>query len=410
MASLRNWVWLSLCINYTSISRVLDRFDTPENVFVAEEKELSTMLSKKEVERILEKDFSKADEILEDCFNKEITVFAINDSMYPEILRGIVNPPLVIYMKGRLPDLDNKVGIGVVGTRVPTVYGNLVAKKLCITLAQKGIIIISGMAKGIDTVANQASILANMPTVAVLGCSVDYCYPFENRKLMDDIIAVGAVISEFPPTTKPIPANFPQRNRILSGISKGVLVVEAPKKSGSLITAACALEQGRDIFAIPGNIDNSNSYGCNELIKIGAKMVTNPYDILSEYKSELESKIEETYLKENMKIYKVDENDSILPILNANLEEHTEKAVEKTIEKHIEKTVDTPKTKICEKKLREMKPNEQKVYDIIMQGTETVDEIIEQSELRASEVMMYITMLELNGEIENIASRIRIKE
>ncbi|MFI3226712.1 MAG: DNA-processing protein DprA [Clostridia bacterium] len=399
---IRNWIWLSECIDYTSISNVLERFENPENVYVASEEELRKVISKKECDKILQKDFSKADEILNDCFEKEITVFSINDSMYPDLLRNINNPPLVLYMKGRMPDLDTKVAINIIGTRQATLYGKMVTKKLTHILAKEGVIIVSGMAAGIDTIANKEAILAKTPTIAVLGCSVDYCYPAENRYLMDDIIAVGAVISEYPPTTKPLPMNFPQRNRIMSGLCRGVLVVEAPKKSGTLITASYALEQGRDIFAVPGNIDNPNAQGCNELIKIGAKMVTSPYDVLSEYENELGNKEDRLTVRNEFNVFVVGKEQNKSRAKANNIRKQKSAQVE--YENKEEKKLSPPK------KRQDMSANESIIYDIIASGADIFDEIIEKSNLSASEVMMTITMLEINGDVTQNENRIKIKE
>lgn len=394
-------MWLSECISYTNISRVLDRFETPENVYVATYEQLSKIISKGEVEKIMQKDFARADEILEDCFNKEIEVFCINDSKYPDLLRNINNPPLVLYMKGRMPDLDHKASITIIGTREATIYGQMVTKKLSYALALEGLIIVSGMARGIDSIANKAAIVAKTPTIAVLGCSVDYCYPQENRHLMDDIIAVGAVISEFPPTTKPHPANFPRRNRIMSGISRGVLVVEAPKKSGTLITAGYALEQGRDIFAIPGNIDNKNSAGCNELIKIGAKMVTSAHDVVCEYCDMTNNELSDDDLKNTLNVYIVEPKQR--PYKNPNKRAKTQKQETKI-------PLSDDINPIISIKRSDMSDDESKIYDIIADGTEMIDEIIEKSKFQASQAMIHITMLEINGDIENIENRMKIKE
>lgn len=385
MSSIRNYIWLSECINFKNISAVLDRFDTPEAVYVATKEQLLDVLTPLEVQRILEKDFAKADKILSDCFEKEIRTMAICDSEYPDCLRNIDNPPLVLYYKGRLPDIENQVTINVIGTRKPTAYGQLVAKRLSCSLAKAGVVVVSGMAMGIDTIANQSAILEGKPTIAVLGCSVDVCYPASNRKLMDDIIAVGAVISEYPPTTEPFAYNFPQRNRIMSGLSKGVVVVEAAKQSGTLITSEYALEQGRDIFAVPGNIDNKNSQGCNELIKSGAKIVTCTNDILEEYSEQLKTIIVKKQEVRKQEVRKPK------PKIKISLDEN--KAKPKLISKR-----------------QSMTDIESKIYDVIQDGAEFVDDIIAKSNISTAEVMSALTMLEIYGDVCKIDKRIKIKE
>mgnify|MGYP000854733921 FL=1 len=217
--------------------------------------------------------------IIETCYKKNIDIFPIPHDEYPEMLKYIPDPPLVLYVRGSIPKANM---VAVVGSRKASGYGIETAFKIASELALSDIVIISGMARGIDTAAHSGALDAGGKTVAVLGCGVDIVYPPENHGIMERIIKSGAVISEFPPGSPPSPFNFPSRNRIISGMSIGTLVVEAGMKSGSLITANYALEQGRDVFAIPGNINSFNSMGTNRLIKDGAKIVLDSEDILDE--------------------------------------------------------------------------------------------------------------------------------
>lgn len=217
--------------------------------------------------------------ILEDCDKKNIDIIRISDEDYPEMLKYIPDPPLLLYVRGSIPKSNS---IGIVGSRKASGYGIETANKMAFNLALANINIVSGMARGIDTAAHAGALEAGGETVAVLGCGVDVPYPPENKGIMERIINSGAVISEYPPGTPPSTFNFPSRNRIISGMSIGTLIVEAGMKSGSLITANYALEQGRDVFAIPGNINNINSMGTNRLIKDGAKIVLSVDDILDE--------------------------------------------------------------------------------------------------------------------------------
>jgi DNA processing protein len=204
-----------------------------------------------------------------------------SDPLYPLNLSYIYDPPFLLYVKGSLEKEDEKA-VAVVGTRRATVYGKIVARRLARELAREGITVVSGMARGIDTAAHEGALEEGGRTIAVLGCGVDLVYPPENSSLAEEIIKKGAVISEFPLGTRPFAHNFPRRNRIISGLSRGVVVVEAPYKSGALITADCALEQGREVFAIPGTITSPCSRGTNRLIKEGAKIVEDVSDILEE--------------------------------------------------------------------------------------------------------------------------------
>lgn len=212
---------------------------------------------------------------------EKINLVLYSDEKYPDILKNIPNPPVGLFIKGKLPNIDNS--LAVVGTRKATDYGKTAAYKLSYDAAAKGIIIISGMARGIDTYAHRGALDSGGITIAVMGSGFKNVYPSENKKLMHEIAERGCVISEYFPDTKPFYSNFPERNRIISGLSKYTMVVEAGEKSGALITAEFALEQGRDVFAIPGNIFSFKSIGTNKLIKDGAKLILNSEDILEEF-------------------------------------------------------------------------------------------------------------------------------
>ncbi len=210
-----------------------------------------------------------------------IKVLASSSPQYPEPLRNIPGHPPLLYMSGDILEED-KYAIGIVGTRTPTHYGRLHAENLAAGLAKKGFTIVSGLARGIDSAAHKGALKAGGRSIGVMGSGLDVPYPPENHALMQELASSGAVLSEFPPGTGPNRENFPRRNRIISALSLGVLVVEAGKGSGSLITAGYALEQGKEVFAVPGNISSSVSSGTNELIKSGAKVVTGIDDIIEE--------------------------------------------------------------------------------------------------------------------------------
>jgi len=214
---------------------------------------------------------------------EKIDIITIQDKSYPKLLKEIYAPPAILYIKGNFEPND-EFSLGIVGTRNFSDYGRHITPIITSELCKSNITIISGLAKGIDTIAHKTAIENNGRTIAVLGSGIDTnsIYPTINKYLAEKIIENGAVISEFPINTMPLPQNFPQRNRIVSGLSLGVLVIEAPEKSGSMITARNALEQNRDVFAIPGNIISNNSSGPNKLIKMGAKLVSQTSDILKE--------------------------------------------------------------------------------------------------------------------------------
>jgi DNA processing protein len=221
-------------------------------------------------------------------------ILTYRDEAYPERLRQIYDPPALLWMRGDASLLSRAI-IAVVGTRHPTPYGTGMAEKLSRDLALRGITILSGMARGVDTAAHKGAIAAGRPTVAVWGTGVDVVYPKENKSLAEQIVAGGgAILSELPLGTFPAPQNFPRRNRILSGMSVGVLVIEAAENSGTRVTARCALEQNRDVFAVPGNVTNKNAWGPNLLIKQGAKLTSSWEDVWEDLASDVRAALEQS--------------------------------------------------------------------------------------------------------------------
>ncbi len=211
-----------------------------------------------------------------------VRIVALEDPGYPAQLKQIYDPPLVLYVRGN-SEVISRPGIAVVGTRHPTPYGTGMAERLSCDLAARGLVIFSGLARGVDTASHRGALAGKGKTVGVLGTGIDVIYPKENTRLVEQIVAYGgALISEFAVSTFPAPQNFPIRNRIISGISLGVLVVEAAEYSGTRITSRCALEQNREVFAVPGNVTNKNSWGPNTLIKQGAKLVATWEDVWEE--------------------------------------------------------------------------------------------------------------------------------
>ncbi|NCO39542.1 MAG: DNA protecting protein DprA [Armatimonadetes bacterium CG2_30_66_41] len=205
----------------------------------------------------------------------------LRDATYPRPLRNIADPPVVLYVRGQWHDSDER-SVALVGTRRPTNYGRVIAEDIGAALAQRGIVVVSGMAAGVDTAAHRGALGASGRTIAVFGCGIDVIYPRENRSLARDIAASGALLSEYSCGVKPDPWRFPARNRLLSGLTMGTVVIEAPENSGALITADFAAEQGREVFAVPGSIKTGKSKGCHALIQDGAKLVDGVEDILSE--------------------------------------------------------------------------------------------------------------------------------
>jgi DNA processing protein len=281
-------------IGSARLKKLLEVFGTPENILRAPARELSSAFGIGEkiaakVASLKEKDI---DEELRFAAEHKLKVITIDDKDYPESLKNIPDPPIVLYVKGELREED-KFSLGIVGSRRASFYGLTSAEKFAGDLTQKGMTIVSGLARGIDTAAHKGALKSGGRTIAVIGSGFHYLYPSENSELAEEISQNGAVVSEFPVKARPLPQNFPRRNRLISGLSLGVLVVEAAQNSGALITADCALEQGREVFALPGKIDSANSFGTNGLIKQGAKLVECADDIIEELEPILKSKIQE---------------------------------------------------------------------------------------------------------------------
>lgn len=292
MDDLKYWLALNHVpgIGDVLYKRLIDYFKSPVKIFSSSVKEL------KKVEGVGDKlagdilsvgscgqtDWKKkVDTEISRIEKEKVRVITLSDDSYPENLKRIYDPPPFLYVKGDITKEDSRA-VAIVGSRKASTYGRLMAERLSNDLASQGITVVSGMARGIDTFSHQGALSAGGRTIAVLGCGIDIVYPSENKNLRDRITESGAVLTEFPLSTQPEAVNFPSRNRIISGLSLGVVIIEATFDSGSLITASTALDQGREVFAVPGNITSKLSQGTNKLIKKGAKLVENVDDILEE--------------------------------------------------------------------------------------------------------------------------------
>lgn len=265
-------------------NRLIKKFSTPENVFEAPPEELKKIdgLRSPTIEAIIAfKDNDWAKKELDKIEKQGISLLTIQDERFPRNLKEIYDPPPFLYVRGELREDDN-ISLAVVGSRNASPYGKTMTARLSRALAERRFTIVSGLARGIDTCAHKGALDAEGRTIAVLGSGVDLIYPWENKGLAEEIVLNGAIVSEFPLGTEPEAVNFPPRNRIISGLSLGTVIVEASFRSGSLITARMALEQGREVFAVPGNADSPRSMGTNRLIKEGAKLIMDPEDIIED--------------------------------------------------------------------------------------------------------------------------------
>ena len=325
--------------------------------------------------RLEDKSLEGARKIIGSCAQKGIRIITRESREYPERLKNIPAAPIVLYARGEELDIDSAAAIAIVGTRDASDYGEKAARHLGREIAEIGGVVVSGIAKGIDAFAMESAISAGGKCIAVLGCGVDIAYPRENKKLQEKTEKNGIVLSEYPPGTKPDKINFPRRNRIISGLSLGTVVVEAPEKSGALYTAKYALEQNRDVFAVPSGIFDERSAGTNRLIRDGAMPVSSGRDILSEYKHLFGEKL------------CFDENEP---------KQKTEAAPKKKEEK--------PRAAEKEKELPAgLSERERAIAAVIKNEPRLADEIAHETGLPVSAVLTHLTMLEIRGTVKRLA-------
>ena len=281
------WIWLSILpdLSLRQKNQILQHFSDAEELYFAEPEKLEE-LPADVINALGNKELSTAEKILRTCTKKNIKVLTCADAEYPRRLLNIPDPPIVLYYSGTLPDWERQPIITVVGTRKASPYGISAAKKLARQIAACGGLVVSGCASGVDSAAMQGAMEVGSVTVGVLGNGVDVVYPRNNRPLYNKVVKGGCLISEYEPGSRPERWHFPQRNRIMSGVANGVLVVEAPEGSGALITARKALEQGRDVFSVPGNIDAPTCAGSNALLQEGAITALSGWDVMKEYASD----------------------------------------------------------------------------------------------------------------------------
>lgn len=281
------WLNSEKSIGPKTIEKLLNYFGTAEEIWHNLNSEKRNIFFRQDdtINNLINKKINFEEKLLERLEKEKVQITTILDNDYPEKLRDIINPPSILYCKGDMSCL-NDLSIAIVGSRKATAYGKFCADKFARELSNYGITTVSGLAYGIDAIAHKSTILSNGKTIGVLGCGISVIYPLKNKELYEKIESSGgAIITEYPFDMQPIPPNFPSRNRIISGLSSGILVIEAQDKSGTLITASHAADQGKDVFAIPGNIDSIFSIGTNKLIKDGAKLVLSIEDIIEELPS-----------------------------------------------------------------------------------------------------------------------------
>lgn len=295
---LQHWIWFATLPGISARQRLqlLERFSDPEELYRTESFARIPEISPELAENLANKDLTLARKILADCKRAQVGVLTMRDAGYPSRLRSISDPPVVLYYKGYVPELEEQPAVGVVGTRKATAYGMQNAREMSRQITACGGLVVSGGAAGIDTAALEGALDVGGCCIVVLGCGADVVYPKNNRVLFQKIAESGCILSEYPPGTEPRPWQFPERNRIISGLANGVLVVEAPQNSGALITAREAFSQGRDVFAVPGNIGNPSCEGSNGLLLDYASAALSGWDVMKEYEGVYPGVAKRTYL------------------------------------------------------------------------------------------------------------------
>lgn len=388
---LNHWVWFA---ELTGISlaqklQMLEHFRDPEDLYYADPDKLSGI--PENIRKAFEKkDMRHAEEIVAECAQKGIGILPLTGQGYPTRLRNTFDPPLVLYFKGNLPDWETVPVIGIVGTRKATPYGMKTAKRFGGQIAACGALVVSGGAAGIDTMAIEGALQVGRPTVAVLGCGVDVVYPAANRELFDKVTEKGCLLSEYPPQTRPAHWHFPERNRIISGMSNGLLVVEAPVKSGALITANRAMEQGRDVFAVPGNIDVETCKGSNALLQDIAAPALTGWDVVKGYQAFYPGKI----CREEVNLQPLQVAQT--PIIPADPASAEPKNHKKGIDKEEKSTYSV----VCGK-APALPEEEQTLLEKIPPEGMLIDALIAQAQMPAGAVRTVLTKLALKGLIVN---------
>lgn len=383
-----HWLWFSQLSGISARQKLelLRRCPDPEELYHAERKAGFP----DEIQQILQnKDLTRAKQILKSCSEKGIGILAFSDSNYPDPLRKIDDPPLVLYCKGNMPAVDLQPVIGVVGTRNASPYGLRSAGKLSAQIAACGGIVVSGGAFGIDSVALRGALETGGATIAFMAGGLDKLYPAANSDLFAKILEKGCLLSEYPPGTSAFRGNFLRRNRLISGISDGLLVVEAPKVSGALNTARWANEQGRDVFVVPGNIDVESCEGSNALIGDIARAVSDGWSVLREYAYKYPDTVKEVKI-------------SLDAVLLEEMADGSKKSAsrEKADKKTVDKKPDCPYS-VKETPVPTLNKDEQAVLSLLTPEPVPVDSLLDRLDMTPAQVLNIITRLSLKGVVQS---------
>ena len=400
------WVWLALRMGVASkeFPSFYHAFPDPYEIYRLSEEEIGQIesLSIAKKEALGDKSLNEAYNIIKYCRENKIGIISYADKEYPARLRTIEDPPIVLYCKGQLPDMNRRLCVGMVGTRRISEYGKQTSYKISYELSAARAVIVSGMALGVDGVCAAGVIAAGGTTVAVLGCGLSIVYPKEHTALMKEIVKKGAVISEYPPFERPFPGNFPKRNRIISGLCQGVVVVEGAQGSGALITASRALSQGRELFAVPGKVNESNSEGPNELIRNGANVVTGASDLIEHYDFLYHDMIDYRRLAKAKRSSELDEGLLVkLGVVRQSIAmaEYPETREEVKADSEKEEPKSKEKETVAAQAPKDtLSGGLAEIYGLLPEGAFTPD-VLTSKGIGISEAMTALTMLEISGHV-----------
>ncbi len=427
-------IWFSLCVGAANPAFIplMDQF-TPYELFSMGDDAIQELPCDEKLKQTLRnKSLEESHRIQRYCYEHDVHLLFWLDEAYPKVLRLIKDPPLLLYYRGVLPDFNRELCIATVGTRTMSEYGKRMSYKIGYELATAGAVVVSGLALGVDAVAAAGAIASGGRTVAILGCGIDIVYPPVHATLMNEIIRHGAVMTEYPPAARPLGYHFPQRNRIISGLSQGTVVIEADNESGALITAKTAIAQGRDIYAVPGNVGDPNTSGTNDLILAGAGVVLKAQDILDNYAFLYRDSLKLTRLKalppieapneavlERLAIFVRQPKRSTSkkrlpsPTSSANTPstrstkyERSEESSQKAADMPEKKTVIKPpapppsvprKGDLSEQTLQSLSETQRKIFELIPLDHAVAVDYLAKAGYSMSEIMSSMTMLEIKG-------------
>ena len=395
MASLKYWLWLTNVEGMTIRQRLalLEHFGQPDKVYFGESGEYALVegMTRQGLTALEDKSLDRADKILGDCERLGLRILTIRDAAYPDRLRNISDPPLVLYVQGRMPLFDDEVAIAMVGSRKASPYAQMMGEKIAFQMAGLGALIVSGLAAGGDAAAHRGALRAGGFTAAVIGGGHDIIYPRENRSLYQDIGVRGVILSEYPPGTPHEGAHFPVRNRIISGLCLGTVVIEAPERSGTLITVNHALDQGRDVFALPGQADDWHCTGSNRLLRDGAGVVIDGWDVLSCYTARFPHKLRPFRAEE--------------PRHFGGGEKEVEKQKAAPAKAPEAPPPAPPKPVLDLSGDHGLTDDQVRIVRTLGERTMQVDDIIAETEIPARRVLSALTMLELDGVVEQSSGK-----